>query len=226
MLLSYTIVDFYLLYDGAVDIQIWALLTRSWWKVSDTRVTGKPCGPLVGWEIPILSNQGSCHIKGVKCKYMQHTGYWQLIKSQVTKIIFLPFLVFKVGFKFREFFVMYMHALVDNFNLYISVHCWFISLSFLHRRTNLTRSLFHSAPVTSQDCDADSQGVASCSINWFSLHKDSYNSIERPTLPVLCSVGEDSQALLPLLNPPQVSAHSHSLTKLQYKHGLSRQRFW
>lgn len=102
--------------------------------------------------------------------------------------------------------------LVDNFNLYISVHCWFMSLSFLHRRTNLTRSLFHSAPVTSQDCDADSQGVASCSINWFSLHKDSYNSIERPTLPVLCSVGEgSSRALLPLLNSPQVSAHSHSL---------------
>ena len=29
MLLSYTTVDFYLFYDGAVDIQIWALLTRS-----------------------------------------------------------------------------------------------------------------------------------------------------------------------------------------------------
>ena len=28
MLLSYTMVDFQLYYDGAVDIQIWALLTR------------------------------------------------------------------------------------------------------------------------------------------------------------------------------------------------------
>ena len=29
MLLSYTIVDFYLLYDGAFDVQIWYPLTRS-----------------------------------------------------------------------------------------------------------------------------------------------------------------------------------------------------
>ena len=47
MLLSNTIVDFHLLYDGAVDIQIWALLTRSQCKVSDTQVTVKACGPLV-----------------------------------------------------------------------------------------------------------------------------------------------------------------------------------
>ena len=48
MLLSDTIVDFHLFYDGAVDIQIWALLTRSQCKVSDTQVTVKACGPLVG----------------------------------------------------------------------------------------------------------------------------------------------------------------------------------
>ena len=47
MLLSDTIVDFHLFYDGAVDIQIWALLTRSQCKVSDTQVTVKACGPLV-----------------------------------------------------------------------------------------------------------------------------------------------------------------------------------
>ena len=47
MLLSYTIVDFYLLYDGAVDMQIWALLTRNQSKVSDTQVTVKAYGPLV-----------------------------------------------------------------------------------------------------------------------------------------------------------------------------------
>ena len=47
MLLSYTIVDFYLLYGGAVDMQIRALLTRSQCKVSDTQVTVKACGPLV-----------------------------------------------------------------------------------------------------------------------------------------------------------------------------------
>ena len=47
MLLSDTIVDFHLFYDWAVDIQIWALLTRSQCKVSDTQVTVKACGPLV-----------------------------------------------------------------------------------------------------------------------------------------------------------------------------------
>ena len=50
MLLSYTnntMVDFHLFYDGAVDIQIWALLTRIQCKVSDTQVTFKAGGPLV-----------------------------------------------------------------------------------------------------------------------------------------------------------------------------------
>ena len=41
MLLSSPIVDFYLFYDGAVDIQILAILTRSQHKVSDTKVTVK-----------------------------------------------------------------------------------------------------------------------------------------------------------------------------------------
>ena len=44
MLLSYTIVDFHSFFDGAVDIQIIAPLTRSECKVSDTRVTVKACG--------------------------------------------------------------------------------------------------------------------------------------------------------------------------------------
>ena len=44
MLLSYSIVDFYLLYDGAV---LFSLLTISQCKVSDTQVTVKACGPLV-----------------------------------------------------------------------------------------------------------------------------------------------------------------------------------
>ena len=47
ILLSDTIVDFHLFYDGAVDIQIRALLTRSQCKVSDTQVTVKAHGPLV-----------------------------------------------------------------------------------------------------------------------------------------------------------------------------------
>ena len=47
MLLSYTKVDFHLFYDAVVDIQIWAPLTRSQCKVSDTQVTIKACGSLV-----------------------------------------------------------------------------------------------------------------------------------------------------------------------------------
>ena len=34
---------FHLFYDGAVDIQIWAPLTRSQCKVSDNQVTVKAC---------------------------------------------------------------------------------------------------------------------------------------------------------------------------------------
>ena len=48
MLLSYTIVDFYLFNNGAVDMQIYALLTITQCKVSNTQVTVQACGPLVG----------------------------------------------------------------------------------------------------------------------------------------------------------------------------------
>ena len=47
MLLSYTIIEFHLCYNGAVDIQIWAPLTRSQCKVSDIQVTVQACGLLV-----------------------------------------------------------------------------------------------------------------------------------------------------------------------------------
>ena len=56
MLLSYTIVDFHLFYDGAVDIQIWALLTSSQCEVSDTQVTVKARGPLVLFNIVFENN--------------------------------------------------------------------------------------------------------------------------------------------------------------------------
>ena len=45
--LLYTIVDIYLLYEGAVCMQILALLTRIKCKVSNTQVIDKACGPLV-----------------------------------------------------------------------------------------------------------------------------------------------------------------------------------
>ena len=55
MLLSYTIVDFDFYYNnGAVDMQICTLLTRSQYKVSDTQVTVKACGPLVENYLKLL----------------------------------------------------------------------------------------------------------------------------------------------------------------------------
>ena len=47
MLLFYAIVEFYLLYDGAVDMQIWAYLTRCKSRVSITQLTVEALGPLV-----------------------------------------------------------------------------------------------------------------------------------------------------------------------------------
>ena len=47
MLLFYAIVDIYSFYDGAVDMQIWALLTKSQYRVFYNQVTVKACGPLV-----------------------------------------------------------------------------------------------------------------------------------------------------------------------------------
>ena len=46
-MLSYSTVEFYLFYDGAVDMQIWALLTRGQGKKYDTKVTVKNYGSLV-----------------------------------------------------------------------------------------------------------------------------------------------------------------------------------
>ena len=57
LLLSYIIADFHLYYDWTVDIQIWALLTRSQCKVSDTQVTVKACGALVFQFLVISKNQ-------------------------------------------------------------------------------------------------------------------------------------------------------------------------
>ena len=65
MLPSYTMVDFRLFYDGPVDIQLWALLTRSQCKVSDTQVTVKACGPLVRNEMMKIKQQKLViHIQG------------------------------------------------------------------------------------------------------------------------------------------------------------------
>ena len=47
MLHSYAIVEFYLFYDMSVDMQIWAFLSRSQCRVSDTQVTDKASWPLV-----------------------------------------------------------------------------------------------------------------------------------------------------------------------------------
>ena len=45
----------YLFYDGAIDIQVWALLTKSQCRVSDSQVTGKAL-----WASCILMNTCTC----------------------------------------------------------------------------------------------------------------------------------------------------------------------
>ena len=62
MLLSCAIVDFYQFYDMAVDMQIWALLTKSQCRVSDTHVTVKACGPLVKIHINCIKNFFEMHV--------------------------------------------------------------------------------------------------------------------------------------------------------------------
>ena len=59
MLLFYAIADFYLFYDGAIDMQIWALLTRSDFRVSATQVTVKASGPLVCKALSISLDRSS-----------------------------------------------------------------------------------------------------------------------------------------------------------------------
>ena len=82
MLLSDTIVDFNLFYDGDVDIQIWPHLTRSQCKVSDTQVTVKACGPLVSSKNHIL---------------IQKVFFDNLKKNQTTlfKLFYLPHCMFQ-----------------------------------------------------------------------------------------------------------------------------------
>ena len=47
ILLFYAIADFYSFYEGAVEMQICAFMTRGGFRVSDSHVTVKACGPLV-----------------------------------------------------------------------------------------------------------------------------------------------------------------------------------
>ena len=49
MLFSHAIVDFHLLYDGAVDMQIWSLLTRRWLKLTEQDKTGTQLIAFIHW---------------------------------------------------------------------------------------------------------------------------------------------------------------------------------
>ena len=67
MMFSDTIIDFYLFYDGSVDIQIRALLTRCQCKVSVTQVTVKARGLLVSSHISLLFFAWNSATKYTKC---------------------------------------------------------------------------------------------------------------------------------------------------------------
>ena len=49
MLFSHAIVDFHLFYDGAVDMQIWSLLTRRWLKLTEQDKTGTQLIAFIHW---------------------------------------------------------------------------------------------------------------------------------------------------------------------------------
>ena len=53
MLLTYSFIDFYLFFDGAVDTQIWVLLTRSLWYSGDQKGLWASC-----YYSPIISLLG------------------------------------------------------------------------------------------------------------------------------------------------------------------------
>ena len=68
----YATIDFYLVYDGAADLHIWALLTRIQCRVSNTQVTFKALVPLVS----------KCYNTGNTCKqiwkYISLTSIWPI----------------------------------------------------------------------------------------------------------------------------------------------------
>ena len=65
----------------AVDIEIWALLTRSQCKVSDTQVTVKACGPLV---LRIDSNIYYYFYQ----RYMNRQRTWHIDDTKLNRIFF------------------------------------------------------------------------------------------------------------------------------------------
>ena len=87
-------------YDAALLYHCWFLFILWWgcWYTNEpfwqevgvkSLILGwpvRPVGLLLDERIQFCSNQRSCHIKGVKCKYMQHTRYWQLFKKNLASI--------------------------------------------------------------------------------------------------------------------------------------------
>ena len=131
MLLSYTIVDFHLFYDGAVDIQIWAPLTKNQCKVSGTQVTVKACGPLVYWSTHCLKMYNER--RPVADIIIAHSPCPLLITSayKYNESEIMTNMHFKV-LPNQNQHSLFQYVLVDN--LTISVHCdyyktgsWWIS---------------------------------------------------------------------------------------------------
>ena len=73
--LTYTIVDFHLLYDETVELHIWALPTRSQCKVSDTQVTVKVSGPLVVFYSLFLVQKQRVYMKELEIMYPR-SRFW------------------------------------------------------------------------------------------------------------------------------------------------------
>ena len=128
MLPSYTIVDFHLLYDGAINMQIWAPLTRSPCKTEGIKSTRNltdsyPGSPLVTTMEKSTRNQSLGY-------ELTHAFQWERSTSTLGK--FLTIFRKKVGLYTRKlnmwkevykFFRQFQHKTyaVCNFNVFINI---------------------------------------------------------------------------------------------------------
>ena len=103
MLLSIQLLIFIYYNNGAVDMQICALLTRIQCKVSDTQViTVKACGPLVLLVLYLCTNPTKISQHFASC-FISFSSFVFLMFIYFSAILFIFFLIYKyVIFHFSQ----------------------------------------------------------------------------------------------------------------------------
>mgnify|MGYP003692234943 CR=1 FL=1 len=102
--------NFHLFYDWAVDIQIWALLTRSQCKVSDSQVTVKARGPLVLSVNTLLSETKICCLYFKPCNRVglltHFSNLWKLMNLSIQEYTQQTFTIDLRLFRILRFLVI------------------------------------------------------------------------------------------------------------------------